>query len=78
MVGDLESLAPPGSRQPEVPHEAFHGATGHSGSFTVEVSPDLGCAVDEQVVFVDLEDLGFEFCVTKCPAGTGGRFLAVW
>ena len=49
--------ATPDASQPQLAHQAFHGATGNLGAFAPQLMPELAGAVDPELVRVDLLEL---------------------
>ena len=72
--GDLESLAPPGSRQSQVAHQALHAAAGHPDALPVELGPHLVRPVYLEVLGVHPGYLLLEVLVAN-RREEGGRFL---
>src|SRR5205085_10437223 len=63
--GGAVAFAAPHTTQPELAHQAFHGATRHSMLFTVQLSPDLVRAVDAEVLAPYPADLALEHLITQ-------------
>ena len=55
--GRADLLAPNSTRQAHLPHQAFDRAAGNSNAFAVQLPPDLGCAIDAEVILPDPPDL---------------------
>src|SRR5581483_10719587 len=58
-------LAPPGSFDPQLPHEPDHAVPTHSDVLSVELPPDLARPVDVEVLLADAKDLELQLLVSE-------------